>query len=570
MIKNLNIENFIIVKKLNLDFERGLQVLSGETGAGKSIIVGAIDLILGGSLRTGMLFDDNKPAYVEAVFDIDSCNKPFLKLLKKFEVDLSEDEVFFAREIGTNMRSKSFINGRRVSQDIISEFRSTLLDFHSQRDQQKLFNQEYQLEVLDIYGNLLTQRQNFERDFKDLEANLRELRKLEKQEKEQTDRIKLFEYQVQEIEILQLKDGEDETLQAELNLLSNAETILDQASSMDRDIYENENSVYDTINSYIVQFSRFEEDNPLIKESVSLLRDASANLDDSVAKIREIQSVLDLDSGRMEELQERLDNINSLSSKYRRNITEILKFQLEMLEEIEAFSSSRDRIEQLRNEISQKSKELNQKADELTDKRKKAARNFEKELISNIKKLAIPDAQIQVKFSYLNSQTDSINILDGLSVTGQDEIDYYFSANKGVNMQPLRVAASGGELSRFLLTIKKILSNRLDSRTIIFDEIDSGIGGKTSELLAEFIHNIGNSHQVICITHLPQIAAYADKHFAITKKSGAKTSEVDVYMLTEKERRREIARMLSGSESELALRHADELINKIKEKEINK
>jgi DNA repair protein RecN (Recombination protein N) len=568
MIKNLNIENFIIVKKLNLEFDRGLQVLSGETGAGKSIIVGAIDLVLGGALRPGMLFDASKSSYVEAVFDIYSKNKDFLQLLKNYEIDLSEDEVFFAREIGTNMRSKSFINGRRVSQDIISEFRSTLLDFHSQRDQQKLFSQEYQLEVLDIYGNLLTERNNFEKSFKDLEADIRQLRKLTKQEKEQTERIKLFEYQVQEIESLQLKEVENETLQAELNLLSNAEAILNQASSMEQDIYENENSVYDAINSYILQFSPFEDDNPLIKESVSLLRDASANLDEAVARIREIHGVVDLDGTRLEEVQERLDSINSLSSKYHRSISEILIFQQEMKAKINDFSSQKDDIVKLQIEIEQKSKMIQQKADELTTKRKKAAAGFEKELILNIRKLAIQDAKIGINFSSVNSGTDSNDLLKGFSFTGQDEIDYYFSANKGVKMQPLRIAASGGELSRFLLTIKKILSNRLDSRTIIFDEIDSGIGGKTSELLAEYIHSIGNSHQVICITHLPQIAAYADKHFAIIKKSGTKTSEVGVYMLTENERRNEIARMLSGSESELALRHADELI--IKTKEIHK
>lgn len=564
MIKNLKIENFIIVKKLNLEFERGLQVLSGETGAGKSIIVGAIDLVLGGSLQPGMLFDENKPAYVEVVFDIDESNKPFLQMLHEYEVDLAEGEVFIAREIGTNLRSKSFINGRRVSQEIISEFRPILLDFHSQRDQQKLFNQEYQLEVLDIYGNLLSERINFEKDYKELETNIRELHRLEKHEKEQTDRIKLFEYQVQEIEAMQLKDGEDEILQAELNLLSNAEAILNQASSMEQDIYENENSVHDIINSYISQFSRFEADNQLIKESVSLLQEAAVNLDDAVSRIREIQNVIDLDSSRMEELQERLDAINSLSSKYRRSIAKILIFLQEMKTEIETFSSQKDRIIQLQKEIEKKSKELKQKANELTAKRKKAAQNFEKELIFNIKKLAIPDTQIEVIFSGLNTHNNVNELLKGISITGQDEIDYYFSANKGIRIQPLRVAASGGELSRFLLTIKKILANRLDSRTIIFDEIDAGIGGKTSELLAEFIHNIGDSHQVICITHLPQIAAYADKHFAIVKKSCAKTSEVDVYMLTENERLNEIARMLSGSESELALRHADELLKKVK------
>ena len=564
MLTNLKIENFIIVEKLNLDFGCGLQVLSGETGAGKSIIVGAIDLVLGGALQPGMLFDENKPAFLEIAFEPDDHNQALQELLQKYEIE--GEEVFFAREIGTNMRSKSFINGRRVSQDIVAEFRSTLIDFHSQRDQQKLFNRDYQLEVLDIYGNLLPERMNFANLFSQLEAGIRELKRLEKQEKEQTDRIRLFEYQVQEIGAMQLKEGEDEALQAELSLLSHAETILHLAGSMELDIYENENSVYDIINSYISQFSRFAESNLLIRESVSALQEAAANLDVAVSQMRNIRGLVDLDSARMEELQNRLDSINSLCAKYRRSVTGLLAYQKEMNAEIQSFSSQQNKISLLQKEIVQKNTDLKNQAEELTAKRKNAARNFEKELIANIYKLAIPDAQIEIRFSLLPSANGTEELLAGLSGNGQDEVDYYFSANKGVRMQPLRIAASGGELSRFLLTIKKILADRLDSRTIILDEIDAGIGGKTSELLAEFIHKIGRSHQVICISHLPQIAAYADSHFAIVKKTGIKNNEVDVYMLTEKERLNEIARMLSGSQSELAVRHAEELIRNMEEK----
>ncbi len=183
-----------------------------------------------------------------------------------------------------------------------------------------------------------------------------------------------------------------------------------------------------------------------------------------------------------------------------------------------------------------------------------------KEIVANINKLAIPDAEIKFQFKILDDLTGVKEDLSGFNETGKDAVDIYFSANKGVKLQPFRIAASGGELSRFLLAIKKILSDRLDKRTIIFDEIDSGIGGKTSELLAEFIHDIGKYHQVLCISHLPQIASYADRHFSIEKISGSNNSEVKVKILDENERRVEIARMLSGSNTELALQHADELI----------
>ncbi len=562
MIRNLRIENFIIVKKTELEFGKGLQVLSGETGAGKSIIVGAIDLILGGSLKPGMLFNESKPAILEIAFDVDDSNQDFLTLLKKYEIDTSEGEVFITKEIGTNFRSKGFINGRRVSQNIISEFRNVLLDFHSQRDQQKLFDQEYQLRILDNFANLENKRNKFEEEFRNLENKIKELFTLEKQEDEFIDRIKLYEYQVQEIESLKLKEDEEETLQSELSLLSNAETILNLTSDMEQVFYENENSVHDVISSYLSQFQTFKNDNELIDEAVSNLHESLANLDDAVQKIRDVQNLIDLDNSRLEDVQSRLDAVNSLMSKYKKSIPQILEFKKQMENEISSFSSGKDRIIQLKNEIESDKKAILKEAEELSSKRKIAAKKLEKELIGNIKKLAIPDASIEIKFKDLTANLEVNEILKGLNYCGKDEVDYYFSANKGIKRQPFRIAASGGELSRFLLTIKKVLSNKLDSRTIIFDEIDSGIGGKTSELLAEFIHNIGKFHQVLCISHLPQIAAFADRHFAIRKVSGKKTSEVEVYILTEKQRRMEIARMLSGSESELALQHADELLKK--------
>jgi DNA repair protein RecN (Recombination protein N) len=566
MIQSLKIENFIIVDQLEVEFADGLQVLSGETGAGKSIIVGAIDLILGGSIRPGMLRNENKPAILEAVFDIDIRNKLLLELLKKYDVDETEGEVFLRREIGVNYRSKSFLNGRRIANSIVLEFRNALLDFHSQRDQQKLFDRDYQLEVLDIYGNLKVERTKFENNFLSLENQIKELQKLIRQEKEHSEKIKLYKYQVLEIEAINPQLNEDSTLQAELNLLSNAEAILNLASEMEQLVYEKDNSVYDTLSSFMGQLSIFEQDNEIISQSVNNLREALTNLDESIGGMREIQNVIDLDGSRLDEVQDRLNSINSMCNKYKRSLDKTLEYKNEMQNEIEDFSSNSEKINSIKNEIDLKIEKVIKSAEQLSNRRQKAARTFAKEIEVNIKQLAIPDAAINIQFEKLINSNGYSAKLNGINSRGLDSIDFYFSANKGVKLQPFRVAASGGELSRFLLSIKKILSDRLDNRTIIFDEIDAGIGGKTSELLAEFIHKIGNYHQVICISHLPQIAAYADTHYAIIKKSKEKSSEVDVNILTDNERKIEIARMLSGSQSELALQHAEELLIKSKER----
>ncbi|RLC56802.1 MAG: DNA repair protein RecN [Candidatus Cloacimonadota bacterium] len=562
MIKSLSVENFIIVENLNLEFENGLQVLTGETGAGKSIIVGAINIILGSDIHPGMLLDDSSPAKLEAVFDIDNENKKLTKLFNNYDIDISEGEAFFAKEIATNLRSKSFINGRRVSKDIIKEFRALLIDFHSQRDQQKLFDTDFQLEVLDIYGKLTNIREQFTSKYKETESKIKKLKKLQNTESELAEKIKLYQYQIDEIKKIDPAIGEDSKLQVELNLLTNAEDILNIATRLEQEIYEKENSVYDAISSYISQLAKFKNDNKNIDEAVNFLQDASANLDNSINSIREVQNIIEVDSSRLEYIQSRLTLLNNLSVKYKQNIEGILEYRNSIQQQIDSYSSGKEEISDLNDEIVVDLEYINKLSEELSAKRKKAAANFEKEIIINIKKLAIPDAEIEFKISDIKNSIGASERLSALNETGKDAVDIFFSANKGVKLQPFRIAASGGELSRFLLAIKKILSDRLDRRTIIFDEIDSGIGGKTSELLAEFIHDIGKYHQVLCISHLPQIASYSDRHFSIEKISGSKSSEVKVKILDGNERKVEIARMLSGSDTELALQHAAELINK--------
>ncbi|OPX29971.1 MAG: DNA repair protein RecN [Candidatus Cloacimonas sp. 4484_143] len=562
MIKSLSVENFIIVEKLNLEFENGLQVLTGETGAGKSIIVGAVNLILGSDIHAGMLLNESLPAKLEAVFKIDDNNRKLIKLFKNYDINISEGEAFFAKEISTNLRSKSFINGRRVSKDIIKEFRALLIDFHSQRDQQKLFDTDFQLEVLDIYGKLTQMREQFTSKFKEVESKIKKLKKLQKAESELAEKIKLYQYQIDEIEKIEPVIGEDIKLQAELNLLTNAEDILNISTKLEQEIFEKENSVYDAISSYISQLAKFKDDDKNIEEAVNFLQDASANLYNSINSIREVQNIIVVDSSRLEFIQSRLTLLNNLSVKYKKNIEEILEYRNDIQSQIDSYSSGKEEISELNNKITLNLKNIKRLAEELSAKRKKAAINFEKEIVSNIHKLAIPDAKIEFKFNELENSMGYTERLNGLNETGKDAVDIYFSANKGVKLQPFRIAASGGELSRFLLVIKKILSDRLDKRTIIFDEIDSGIGGKVSELLAEFIYDIGKYHQVLCISHLPQIASYSDRHFSIEKISGNKSSEVKVKILDENERKIEIARMLSGSDTELALMHAEELIKK--------
>ena len=562
MITSLRIENFILVKNLEINFGKGLQVLSGETGAGKSVIVGAIDFAFGGKIRPGILFDETKAAIVEVSFEIDFQNKNLLELLTEYEVDSSENEIYFSTELTPLSKRRTYLNGRRISQTTVKQFREILLDFHSQRDQQKLLNEDFQLEIIDRFGGLISERNDFQKLFLEIKEQSSLLEKLQLQEKEREEKLQLYKYQIHEIEAIKPEIGEDEKLQEEWNLLSNAQEILSEAAFIEQNIYESENSVYDVISSFVTRLSTFENSSADIAKIVSYLQESLVNLEETVSELRNLQDKVEIDDFRLQECKTRLDELNALKSKYKLNLPEISRYYEKIRQTISASQTQKEEIDKLKNELKGKAEILFAKAKELSAKRQKAAVKLEKEIGNNIKKLAIPDGEIKIKFDKVTAKKVLTSYSQDLSESGQDKVKFFFSANRGVKLQPLSVAASGGEISRVLLAIKKILSDKVESETVIFDEIDSGIGGETANFLGEFIYRIGRFHQIICITHLAQIASLADENFVIEKINDKNTAKIIVKKLPENEKKLEIARMLSGSKSALAVKHAEEIIKK--------
>jgi DNA repair protein RecN (Recombination protein N) len=562
MITHLIIENFVLVERLELDFSAGLQVLTGETGAGKSLIVGAIDLIFGGAPKPGSLFDETHPAVLEGTFTVDERNPDVIELIQKYDILLEENELFFRREIQTNLRTRCFVNGRRVAVGIVKEFGAVMLDFHSQRDQQKLFDPAFQLQMLDRYGDTTQQCEDFTASYHALQELSKTLRRKIKQEQEQAQKQELYRYQLNELQALELQPGEDEQLQAELELLTNAEDILLLSQETEQLLFEQEHSVYDVVSEITQRWQRYHEGGPSVVSAVSHLQDALAHLQDAVEETRSLSDSVDVDMERQQQVEARLDAINSMKAKFHRDVPQLLEYMQEIAEQITRFGSHQAEIEGLKKEETRATAALIEQARNLSIKRRKAARKFEEELKKHIRQLAIPDAQVKILFDKEGPVEKEINSLVNITETGADSIDYYFSANVGVRMQPLRVAASGGELSRFLLTVKKVLSDKMAQRLIVFDEIDSGIGGKTADLLGDFIEAISHDHQILCISHLPQIAACAHRHFVIRKQRNRTSAAVVVEQVARDKRTEEIARMLSGSQSETALQHAAEILRK--------
>jgi len=413
---------------------------------------------------------------------------------------------------------------------------------------------------LDKYANLEKERDDFGQSYQKVKQQMSELKKLREHEANQREKMELYKYQINEIEEFQLQADEDDKLQHELNFLNHAEEIITISESIEQEFYEQDNSVYDLINNYIFKLVNYQQDNQQVAKAVSLLQDSAANLEEAIEEMRAIQDFVDLDKDRLKQVEERLDAINLLKMKYQMNVNDILNYGEKIKEDLASFSSYSDKISDLAQKQQKDLLSLQKQAQKLSAKRQKAAKKFAQELEENIKNLAIADATFQIKFDKAINMTN-LGIKDFKS-DGLDIIEFYFSANKGKEMQPLKDSASGGEISRFLLAVKKILAEKLTPRAVIFDEIDTGVGGKTAELLGKFISDISEYHQVICITHLAQIAAFGDGHFLVYKKSEKDKTVVDINFLEKAKRKKEIARMISGSETEIALKYAGEIIKK--------
>ncbi len=563
MIKSLRIKNFVLVRDLDILFGPGLNVLTGETGAGKSVIIGALDLILGQKSRPGLYYNDREPIYLETVISLNNQESEIIRRLKEEGfIDEEEEELIISREILTDNSSRFYFNGKRVTASVIKEYRDNFVDFHSQRDQNKLFSTDYQLDILDTYGDLMKQRKAYRKIYREIKNRLKRLEELEQAERQGTEKHRLYEYQIAELEELDLKNEEEKELQKEIDLLTNSEDILNNCQEMQQVFYEQENSLFDQISSYVKRFERFKENDESINNIVLSVTNTLQILNDVRTDLNNVRDTIDLDWNRMQELENRLNEILRIKNKYRMEIPELLDYLEEMKLYVNNYSCYKEKIESLKDEISILSGELKSRAEQLSLDRKNICKQLRQEIVNDISRLAIPEGDFGVVFNDLGSRRIEDDILDGYDETGKDRVEFLFSANKGVPLQPLKNAISGGELSRLLLVIKKQLAGRLDTFSLVFDEIDSGIGGKTANHLGEFMAQAGRYHQVLCITHLSQIAAHATKHFLIEKKSSSDKSFIEIKTLTEQRRKEEIARMLAGSKSETALKHAEELLNK--------
>lgn len=562
MLTGIRISNYLFVPEASLQFGKGMTVLTGETGAGKSILVGAISLIFGDAGFAPEPWDPAKPVYLEADFHIDGNTSLQSRLEELGHAD--GIELTLARQISESGRSAYYINGRKVAVNLMKELRPLMIDFHHQRDQQRLLQPSYQLEVLDAYAGTAGDREAHSTLLQKLRASIRTLEELKDQRERDAQLDELYRFQLQELETAAIHAGEDKDLQLEYDRLSHAQEIRETGEWINHRLYEQQDSARDLIRTAIASLDRFAAIDPKVAQLKQSLADGLQIISDCAAEVADLSSGGDADPARLDSIRERLDLINSLLYKHRvKDLVELRELFARRRDQIGDFDALDERIETLAAEIAQSHKTLLELGARLSDARAAAAVRLSRDLQAAIRDLAIPEARFEINIDK-KASTEMLmqDYLAAVSLSGADLCEFRFCANLGAGLRPLADVASGGELSRVLLAIKKVLAGRLEPRLMILDEIDSGVGGKTAEAVAATIRDLARSHIVLCVTHLASIAAAADWHLALEKSSGAAKTVISMKPLDADGRQKELARMLSGRITDASLKHANELMNK--------
>ncbi len=565
MLEYLRVRNFALIEDIKVNFTRGFNVLTGETGAGKSIIIGAIGAILGERVDSFSIRKGEQKAIIEATFDIKN-NFEAQKILENSGIDFNPDEpVIIRREISLEGKNKNYINATPVPLSKLKELGNTLVDIHGQHEHQSLLKINTHIEFLDKFGNLENERQEISEEFKKYENLKNKLEKLMMNEQEKRRLIDLLKFSIDEIESANLKKGEDMELEKEYLVLSNQEKIFDAIERSYEFLYQKEESAYTQIQQTISALSEIEKFDPVIVNIKQALEESYYQIEDVISNLREYKLKFNFSPQRLDEIIQRIDIINKLKKKYGNTIEEILTYKEKCIQDLSAIEQSEEEIEKTKQEIKQIEEKLAKLAIQLSGRRRVIAKLLEEKIETQLSELDMSKTVFKVNIIYQESP-DGIVEIDGkrykLTEKGIDNIEFLIAPNVGEEPRPLRKIASGGEMARVMLALKTILNEVDNIETMIFDEIDVGIGGKTSDRVGKKLKFLGGNRQVISITHQPQIARYADTHFVVTKTIEGDRTITRIKEVKSNERIQEIARMLGGEKiTQTTLQHAKELLH---------
>ncbi|MFN3698661.1 MAG: DNA repair protein RecN, partial [Dictyoglomus sp.] len=516
MLLALRVKDFAIIDEITLDFHDGLNVITGETGAGKSLLVDALAFLLGERASTDIIRTGSNRSIVEAMF---TTNEEVERLLDEWEIPKEKDgTLLVSRELNKNGRSKCRVNGELVTVGMLERLLSNILEIHGQHEHQRILHKDFQLEVFDMLGGegLVNQRNKVKELFTRLKTLYAERDEIYGKEKERQQRIDLLSFQIEEIERANLKIGEEEELLEERQKLQNFEKIRIGLEEAVKFLYENTESMsaFEQIGEGINILKPLAHIDENINNVLSLLENAKIYLGEAVDNLVKYKENLDLDPSLIEQIEERLYKISQLKRKYGKTIEEILEYKEKAKEELNILSNMEARLESIEAEISNIENQLLEESQKLSDMRRNIVGEFVQKVERELSELGLGHARFLVEFQDPSSGYININGIK-VSEKGREIIEFMLASNPGEAFKPLRHVASGGELSRIMLALKTILNEVDKTPVLVFDEIDAGIGGETAYLLAQKLWSISKRRQVFCVTHLPQIAAWADYHFHV-------------------------------------------------------
>ena len=550
MLLEISIKNFAIIEAISLNFEKGMTVLTGETGAGKSIIIDAMNMMLGARATTDVIRHGAPKAEIEGLFSVE--NSHALQMIFDEQGIELGDEIIIRREILQNGRSVSRVNGQMVNLSVLRSIGQYLVDIHGQHDQEELMRPQLHIQMLDGFGDadFLELKQAYQTNFDAYRKMRKQLLEIKKNQEEHRARIEMLEFQMAEIESASLQPGEDLKLNQERDKLLNHKNIADTLTNAYTMLDNEEFSSLANVRSAMNDMESLEDYDVEYREISTSLSESYYVLEDVTKRLEDIIESLDFDGNRLMQIESRLDLIHAITRKYGGNVDDVLMYFAKITEEYNLLTGNHLSSDDMEAELKKLEVSLVDLATKLASARHNLAQQLEIEIQQELKDLYMDKAQFQVQFTKGKFTRE-----------GNESVEFYISTNPGEDFKPLVKVASGGELSRLMLAIKSAFSRKEGKTSIVFDEVDTGVSGRVAQAIAQKIHKIGQNGQVLAISHLPQVIAIADYQFFIEKISNDHSTVSTVRLLTVEERVEEVAKMLAGENvTEAALSQARELL----------
>ena len=565
MLQSLYVRDYALIEELELEFGSGLNILTGETGAGKSILIGALSMILGERANTDVVRTGTKKAVIEGLFD-DADTDRIRQVLTENEIDIGPLPRIILRRQITDRGSRAFINDTPATLDVMREVSAQLIDLHGQHEHQSLLDTDEHLRLLDSFGGLGGLVQHYQTQYDRVADLVEERDELRARERELRQQKELYEFQIEEIDEVDPQPGEEEELQAERRVLENAEQLYASTSGLYEMLYEREDAVHDQLvvaRNELQDLARIDDD---FEEQLEEVKTATIIVSELANFLQDYNAHIEFDPERLEEIRERITEIEKLKRKYGGTLEAVLDHREDIGEKYELAEDFEGNLERLEAQIETAQAKLTDAAERLSAKRREVAERIEGAIVAELETLGMPNSAFEVRFSRQEDAEGWIRPEDEDTAyrafrRGMDQVEFYISTNVGIPPKPLTQVASGGEISRIMLALKTILAKSERLPILVFDEIDTGISGDMARRVGESMHDLARYHQIITITHLPQIAALGDTHYKVEKIVEDEKTKTKIRRLDDEEQAGEVATLISGTDvTDAALESARELM----------